>query len=44
MNVQEKPVQAGVEVDAELQLDGKLTKMPVRHGTLGPSVVDVGAV
>jgi citrate synthase len=42
MNVQEKPVQAGVEIDAELQLDGKLTKMPVRHGTLGPSVVDVG--
>ncbi len=43
MNVQEKTVApASVEPEAELTLDGKVTTMPVRKGTLGPSVVDVG--
>jgi citrate synthase len=39
MNVQEKPTAAK---QAELQLDGHETTLPVRDGTLGPSVVDVG--
>jgi citrate synthase len=43
MNVREKPAEAAAtEVEAELRLDGKTTKMPVRQGTLGPDVVDVG--
>ncbi len=42
MNVQEKTPAAAEEVTAELSLDGKTTKMPVRSGTLGPSVIDVG--
>ena len=43
MNVQEKPAAAAVvEPEAELTLDGKLTRMPVRSGTLGPDVIDVG--
>jgi citrate synthase len=41
MNVQDKPATA-IEPEAELKLDGRVTTMPVRHGTLGPSVVDVG--
>ncbi|HEY7669269.1 MAG TPA: citrate/2-methylcitrate synthase, partial [Hyphomicrobium sp.] len=43
MNVQEKSVAAAkAETEAELTLDGKQTRMPVRHGTLGPDVIDVG--
>jgi citrate synthase len=42
MNVQEKTPPAAEEVAAELSLDGKTTKMPVRSGTLGPNVIDVG--
>src|SRR5262245_64700024 len=41
MNVQEKaPTTA--EPTAELTLEGKSCKMPVRSGTLGPDVIDVG--
>src|SRR5262245_42356659 len=41
MNVQEKaPTTA--ELAAELTLEGKSSKLPVRSGTLGPDVVDVG--
>ena len=29
-------------MEAKLELEGKKTTMPVRHGTLGPDVVDVG--
>ncbi len=43
MNVQDKPAAAAVvEPEAELTLDGKVTRMPVRSGTLGPDVIDVG--
>ncbi len=43
MSVQENPIEAGAgEVEAELTLEGKSTKMPVRRGTLGPDVIDVG--
>ena len=41
MNVHEKPAKAD-EIAAELTLEGKSTKMPVRSGTLGPDVIDVG--
>jgi citrate synthase len=41
MNVHEKPPEAE-ELTAELTLEGKSTKMPVRSGTLGPDVIDVG--
>src|SRR3990170_4675594 len=43
MNVQERPVEPKAEeLEAELKLDGKSTTMPVRSGTLGPDVIDVG--
>ena len=42
MNVQEKPAETTVALEAELRLDGKMTTMPVRQGTLGPDVIDVG--
>ena len=42
MNVQERPIEAEKELEAELSLEDKTTKMPVRHGTLGPDVIDVG--
>jgi citrate synthase len=43
MNVQEKSVDAAsAGTEAELTLDSKTTKMPVRQGTLGPDVIDVG--
>ena len=41
MNVHEKPAKAA-EITADLSLEGKSTKMPVRSGTLGPDVIDVG--
>jgi citrate synthase len=41
MNVHEKPAKAE-EITAELTLEGKSTKMPVRSGTMGPDVIDVG--
>ena len=41
MNVQDKTPPAAEETTAELSLDGKTTKMPVRGGTLGPNVIDV---
>ena len=41
MNVHEK-ASANGELAAELTLEGKSTSMPVRSGTLGPDVVDVG--
>jgi citrate synthase len=41
MNVHEKAPNTE-EVAAELTLEGKSTRMPVRSGTLGPDVVDVG--
>jgi citrate synthase len=43
MNIQDKPLGTpAAKAEAELTLDGKVTKMPVRQGTLGPDVVDVG--
>ena len=45
MNVQEKTVAAAsneAELEAELTFSGKQTTMPVRQGTLGPDVIDVG--
>ncbi len=42
MNVQERPIEADKGLEAKLELEGKKTTMPVRHGTLGPDVVDVG--
>jgi citrate synthase len=43
MNIQDKPLGTpAATTEAELKLDGKTTKMPVRQGTLGPDVVDVG--
>ena len=41
MNVHEKAAKAE-EITAELTLDGKSTQMPVRSGTMGPDVIDVG--
>ncbi len=41
MNVHEKPAKAD-EIAAELTLEGKSTKFPVRSGTLGPDVIDIG--
>ncbi len=41
MNVHEKAPKTE-EVTAELTLEDKSTKMPVRSGTLGPDVIDVG--
>ncbi|MBC7832409.1 MAG: citrate (Si)-synthase [Hyphomicrobium sp.] len=41
MNVHEKPAEAD-EIAAELTLEDKSTKMPVRSGTMGPDVIDVG--
>ncbi|MDP1906977.1 MAG: citrate/2-methylcitrate synthase, partial [Hyphomicrobium sp.] len=41
MNVHEKPAKAE-EINADLSLEGKSTKLPVRSGTLGPDVIDVG--
>jgi citrate synthase len=42
MNVQDRPIEADKGLEAKLELEGKKTTMPVRHGTLGPDVVDVG--
>jgi citrate synthase len=42
MNVQDRPIEPQKEVTAELSLEGKSTTMPVRSGTLGPDVIDVG--
>jgi citrate synthase len=41
MNVHEKAAKAE-EITAELTLDGKSTQMPLRSGTMGPDVIDVG--
>jgi citrate synthase len=41
MNVHDK-APTTEELTAELTLEGKSTKMPVRSGTLGPDVIDVG--
>jgi len=42
MNVQDRPIEAEKEITADLSLEGKSTTMPVRTGTLGPDVIDVG--
>src|SRR5215813_155971 len=42
MNVQEKTPSPVEERAADLTLEGKSTAMPVRSGTLGPDVIDVG--
>src|SRR5215813_8126446 len=42
MNVQEKTPSPVEERAADLTLEGKSTQLPVRSGTLGPDVVDVG--
>ena len=42
MNIQDK-AGAAARTEAELTLDGKMTSMPVRQGTLGPDVIDVGS-
>ena len=43
MTIQEQPPKAGpAEGDATLTFQGKVTDLPLRHGTIGPSVMDIG--
>jgi citrate synthase len=43
MTIQEQPPTAGiVEGSATLSYQGKPTEFPLRHGTIGPSVMDIG--
>jgi citrate synthase len=43
MNIQEQPGNYGVvDGSATLEFEGKTAELPLRHGTLGPSVMDIG--
>jgi citrate synthase len=43
MTIQEQPPITGAsEGDATLMFEGKTTELAVRHGTIGPSVMDIG--
>jgi citrate synthase len=42
MNVQQKPPTAAARDPADLTFQGKASQYPVRAGTLGPDVIDIG--
>ncbi len=42
MNVQQKPLTAAPRDPAEMTFRGKASQYPVRSGTLGPDVIDIG--